>query len=93
MEVFKNLTAIDVHIRDSLMCIDGSLSRGRQWADEFWELNLRVPLQIDLGQEESLKRLKDMFKVLFLDMYVVRFRPRTYIGISRTAEDYRVGSR
>ena len=67
----------------------------RQWADEFWELNLATAFaNRSRSGRKPKKTAKDMFKVLFLDMYVAWLEdPELSIGISRTAEDYKVGSR
>ena len=67
----------------------------RQWADEFWELNLASAFaNRSRSGRKPKKTAKDMFKVLFLDMYVAWLEdPELSIGISRTAEDYKVGLR
>ena len=66
-----------------------------RWVEEFWELNLASAFaNTSSSGREPKKTAKDMFKVLFLDMYVAWLEdPELSIGISRTAKDYKVGSR
>ena len=67
----------------------------KRWVDHFWDEHLASYFEKRSPRGRKPKKTpKDMFRVLFLDLYVAWLEdPELSIGVSRTAKDYAVDSR
>jgi hypothetical protein len=67
----------------------------KSWVDHFWDEHLASYFEKRSSRGRKPKKTpKDMFRVLFLDLYVAWLEdPELSIGVSRTAKDYAVDSR
>lgn len=67
----------------------------KSWVDHFWDEHLASYFEKRSSRGRKPKKTpKDMFRVLFLDLYVAWLEdPELSIGVSRTAKDYSVDSR
>ena len=67
----------------------------KSWVDHFWDEHLASYFERRSSRGRKPKKTpRDMFRVLFLDLYVAWLEdPELSIGVSRTAKDYAVDSR